>query len=179
MVARRSKVSLALSQGINSVSSKEVKSNNFRTWNDVPVQLARNPPPRVIQVVSAPIATQMASRRVYPMTGIDVEDNAVVNNVVAVLYDIVAPKTGRFSTLNGLTTPLHCTPPMSNKPTLGFNIACAQNQLKRCQFNWGRKKNLQQGNGMQQYGMQRRDPKPSPVPHLVCYLCYYPHLCHT
>ena len=26
---------------------------------------------------------------------------------------------------------------------------------------------------MQQYGMQRRDPKPSPVPHLVCYLCYY------
>ena len=25
---------------------------------------------------------------------------------------------------------------------------------------------------MQQYGMQRRDPKPSPVPHLVCYLCY-------
>ena len=28
-------------------------------------------------------------------------------------------------------------------------------------------------NGMQQYGMQRRDPKPSPVPHLVCYLCCY------
>ena len=107
MVARRSKVSLALSQGINSVSSKQVKSNNFRTWTDVPVQLARNPPPRVIQVVSAPIATQMASRRVYPMTGIDVEDNAVVNNVVAVLYDVVAPKTGRSSTLNGLTTPLH------------------------------------------------------------------------
>ena len=62
---------------------------------------------------------------------------------------------------------------MTNKPTLGFNIACAQNQFKRCQLNWGRKKNLQQGNGMQQYGMQRRDPKPSPVPHLVCYLCYY------
>ena len=48
MVARRSKVSSALSQRINSVSSKEVKSNNFRTWSDVPVQLARNPPPRVI-----------------------------------------------------------------------------------------------------------------------------------
>ena len=25
---------------------------------------------------------------------------------------------------------------------------------------------------MQQYGMQRRDREPSPVPHLVCYLCY-------
>ena len=64
MVARRSKVSLALSQGINSMSSKEVKSNNFSTWNDVPPQLARNPPHRVTQVVSAPIATQMASRTV-------------------------------------------------------------------------------------------------------------------
>ena len=114
------------------MSSKEVKSNNFGTWNDVPVQLARNPPPRVIQVVSAPKATQMASRRVYPMTGIDVEDNAAVNNVVEVLYEVVAPKIGRSSTLNGLTTPLHCTPLVSNKPTLGFNIACAQNQLKRC-----------------------------------------------
>ena len=135
MVARRSKVSLALSQGINSVSSKEVKSNNFRTRNDVLVQLARNPPPRVIQVVSAPIATQMASRRVCPMTGINVEDNVVVNNVIEVLYEVVAPKTRKYSTLNGLTTPVHCTPPMSHKPTLGFNIACAQNQLKRGQFN--------------------------------------------
>ena len=53
MVARRSKVSLALSQEINYMSSKEVKSNNLRTWNDVPVQLARNPPPCVIQVVSS------------------------------------------------------------------------------------------------------------------------------
>ena len=141
MVVRRSKVSLA----INSVSSKEVKSSNFRFWNDVPVQLARNPPPCVIHVVSAPIATQMASRTVYPMTGIDVEDNAVVNNVVDVLYEVVAPKIGRSSTLNGLTTPLHCTPPMSNKPTLGFNIACAQNQLKRCQFNRGRKKKCNKG----------------------------------
>ena len=69
------------------------------------------------------------------MTGIDCEDNAVVYNVVEVLYEVVAPKTGRSTTLNGLTTPLHCTPPMSNKPTLGFNIACAQNQLKCCQFN--------------------------------------------
>ena len=25
---------------------------------------------------------------------------------------------------------------------------------------------------MKQYGMQRRDHEPSPVPHLVCYLCY-------
>ena len=25
------------------------------------------------------------------------------------------------------TWPLHWTPPRSNKPTLGFNIACAQN----------------------------------------------------
>ena len=132
MVARWSKVCLALSQRINSVSSKEVKSNNFRTGNDVPVQLARNPPPRMIQLVSAPIATQMASRRVHPMTGIDVEDYVVVNNVVEVLYEVVAPKTGRSSTLTGLTTPLHCTPPMSNKPALGFNVACAQNQLNRC-----------------------------------------------
>ena len=111
MVARRNKVSLALSQGMNSVSSKEVKSNNFRTWNDVPVQLARNPPPRVIQVVSAPIATQMASRRVYPMTGKDVEDNAVVNNVVETLYEVVAPKIGRSSTLKWAhnATTLHPT----------------------------------------------------------------------
>ena len=64
MVARRSKVSLSLSQGINSMSSKHVKSNNLRTWNDVLVQVAHNLPPRVIQVVSAPMATQMASRRV-------------------------------------------------------------------------------------------------------------------
>ena len=125
MVARHSKVSLALCKEMNSVSSKEVKGNNF-TWNDAPVQLARNPPPRVIQVVSAPIATQMGSRSVYPMTGIDVEDNAVVNNVVEVLYEVVAPKRGRSSTLNGLTTPLHCTPPKSNKPTSGFNIACTK-----------------------------------------------------
>ena len=53
------------------------------------------------------------------MTGIDVEDNAVVNNVVEDLYEVVAPKTGRSNTLNGLTTQLHCSPPMSNKPTLG------------------------------------------------------------
>ena len=59
------------------------------------------------------------------MIGIDVEDNAIVNNVVEVLYEVVAPKMGRSSTLNGLTTPLHCIPPMSNKPTLGFKIACA------------------------------------------------------
>ena len=104
MVARRSKVSLALSQAINSVSSKEVKYNSFRNWNDVPVPLARNTSPRAIQVVSAPIATQMASTMVYP--SIDVEDNAVVNNVVEVLYEVVAPKTGRSGTLNGLTTPL-------------------------------------------------------------------------
>ena len=81
------------------MSSKEVKCNNFRTWNDVQVQLARNPPPHVIQVVSAPIATQMASRRVYPRTGIDVEDNAVVNNVVEVLYEVVSgTQTGRTLT---------------------------------------------------------------------------------
>ena len=79
------------------------------------------------------------------MIGIDVEDNAVVNNVVEVLYEVVAPKIGRSNTLNGLTTALHCTPPMSNGPTLGFNIACAQNQLKRCQFNWGRKKTCNKG----------------------------------
>ena len=62
------------------------------------------------------------------MTSIDVEDNAVVNDVVEVLYEVVAPKIGRSSTLNGLTTPLHCTQPTSNRPTLGFNIACAQHQ---------------------------------------------------
>ena len=79
------------------------------------------------------------------MTGIDVEDNAVINNVVEVLYEVVAPKTGRSITLNGLTTPLHCTPPTSNTPTLGFNIVCAQNQLKRCQFNGGHKKTCSKG----------------------------------
>ena len=79
------------------------------------------------------------------MTGIDVEDNAIVSNVVEFLYEVVAPKTGRSSTLNGLTTPLHCTPPMSNKPTLGFNIACAQNHLKPCPFNWGCKKTCNKG----------------------------------
>ena len=26
--------------------------------------------------------------------------------------------------------------------------------------------------GMKQYGMQRRVPEPSPVPHVACYLCY-------
>ena len=36
------------------------------------------------------------------MTSIDVEDNAVVNNVVEVLYEVVAPKIGRSSTLNRL-----------------------------------------------------------------------------
>ena len=61
------------------------------------------------------------------MTGIDVEDNAAVNNVVEVLYELVAPKIGRCNTLNGLTAPLHCTPPMSNRPKLGFNIACVAN----------------------------------------------------
>ena len=52
------------------------------------------------------------------MTGIDVEDNAVVNNVVEILYKVVAPKTGRSSTLNGLTTPLHCTRPIFGAPPL-------------------------------------------------------------
>ena len=84
------------------MSSKKLKYNNLRTKNNAPLQLARNAPPRVIQVVSAPIATQMASRRVYPMTDIPVDDNAVVNNVVEFLYEVVAPNT-----LNGLTTPLH------------------------------------------------------------------------
>ena len=145
MVARWSKVSLALSQAINSVSSKEVTSNNFRTWSDVLVQLARNPSPRVIQKVSAPIATQMASRRVYPMTGMDVEDKAVVNNVVCMRYEVVAQKAERSSTLNGLTMTLPRTPPMCNRPSFGFNIACAQNQLKCCQFNWGRRKPCNKG----------------------------------
>ena len=145
MFARWSKVSFALSQGMDSVSSREVKSNNFTTWNDVSVQLACNLPPRVMQVVSASISTQMAYRRVCPIIGIDVEHNAVVNNVVEVVYEVVAPKTGGFSMLNGLTTPLHCTPPMSNKPTLEFNITCAQHQFKHCPFNWGRKKTCNKG----------------------------------
>ena len=59
---------LGFTQRNQFLSSKEVKSNNLGTWNDGPVQLARNPPPRVVQVGSAPTATQMASRRVYPMT---------------------------------------------------------------------------------------------------------------
>ena len=99
------------------------------------------------------------------MTGIDVEDNAAVNNIVAVLYDVVAPKTGRSSTPNGLTTPLHCTPPMSNKPTLGINIACAQNQLERCQFNWGRKKTCNKGTVCSIMAFKGGIPNP--------------HLCHT
>ena len=134
--------------------ARELIGNQFRVFKGGEIQqlqdlerctaqLARNPPPRVIQVVSAPIATEMASTRVYPMTVIDVED--IVNNVVQVLQKVVVPKTGRSDTLNGLTTPLRCTPAMSNKPTLGFNIACAQNQLKRFQFNWSRKKIRKKG----------------------------------
>ena len=68
------------------------------------------------------------------MTSIDDADNAVVNNIVEALYKEKAPEIGRSSTLNGLTMPLHCTLAMSNRPTLGFNLACAQNYLKRCQF---------------------------------------------
>ena len=74
------------------MSSKELNSNNLRIWNDALAQLARNSPPRVIQMVSAPIVTPMASRRVYPMTGIHVDDNAVVNNVVEVMYEVLARK---------------------------------------------------------------------------------------
>ena len=81
------------------MSAKEVKSNNLKTWKVIPMQLAHNPPTRVIQVVSAPIATQMASRSVHSMTGIDVEDNAVVKSVVEVLYEVAAPKTRRSNTL--------------------------------------------------------------------------------
>ena len=69
------------------------------------------------------------------MAGRDVEDNAFVNNVVEGTYEVLAPKKGRSGTLNGLTMPLHCTPPISNRPTLGFTIAGAQDQLKHCQFN--------------------------------------------
>ena len=98
------------------------------------------------------------------MTGIDVEDNAVVNNVVEILYEVVAPKTGRSNSLNGLTTPLHCTPPMSNKPTLGFNIACAQNQLKRCQINWIRKTTCNKGTVRS--SMACKGGITSPHPHL-------------
>ena len=72
-VARQSKISLTLSQVINSVSSKDVKSNNLGTWNAVLVQRPHNLGPRVIQVVGAPIRTQMASRSVYSMTGINAE----------------------------------------------------------------------------------------------------------
>ena len=56
------------------------------------------------------------------MTGIDVEDNAAINHVIEVLHEVVAPKTRRSSTLNGLTTPLHCTLPMSNKPHWGSTL---------------------------------------------------------
>ena len=115
------------------------------------------------------------------MTGIDVEDNAVVNNMIGVLYEVVAPKKGRSGTLNGLSTPLHCTPPMSNGPTLGFNIACAQNHLKRCQFNWGREKNpttreryeavwhAKEGSRTLTYATRS----------LLPVLLLNPHLCHT
>ena len=56
------------------------------------------------------------------MTGIDVEDNAIVGNVVDALYEVVPPKIGRSNGLNGLTIPLLCTPPMSNRPTLGSTL---------------------------------------------------------
>ena len=32
---------------------------------------------------------------------------------------------------------------------------------------------------MKKYGMQRRGPKPSSMPHLVCYLCYCPTLTYA
>ena len=160
------------------MSSKEVKSNNVRTWNDVPVQLAHNPQARVIQVVSAPIATQMASRRVYPMTGIGVEDNAVVNNVVEVLYEVAAPKTGRSNTLNGLATPLRCTPPMSNKPTMGFDIACAPVETLPIQL--GSEKNLQQGNGEAVWHAKKGSRTLTYATRsLLLVLLPNPHLCHT
>ena len=81
------------------MSSKEVKSINLRTWNAVPMQPAHNLAPHVIQGVCASTATQMPSRSVYFMTRIDVENNTIVKSVVAVLYEIVAPKTGRSNTL--------------------------------------------------------------------------------
>ena len=114
-MARWSKISLTLSQGINSLSSKEVKSSNLRTWNAVPVQLARNLPPHVIQALFAPIATQMASMSVYSTTGIDVEDNVVVNSVVEVLYEVVTLKTRRLQAIRAHDT-ITCTPPMYNMP---------------------------------------------------------------
>ena len=79
------------------------------------------------------------------MTGMDVEDNAVVRNVVEVLYEVVAPQMGRSSTLTIFTTPLHCMPPMPDRPILKFNIACAQNELNFCQFNCGPKKSCNKG----------------------------------
>ena len=60
-LARWSKVSLSLSQRINSMSSKEAKSKILRSWNAVLVELAHNPGPRAIQVVCARMATQMAT----------------------------------------------------------------------------------------------------------------------
>ena len=56
------------------------------------------------------------------MTGIDVEDNAVVNHVVEVIYEVVAHKTGRSSTLNGLTMPLHCTHQCPTGPHRGSTL---------------------------------------------------------
>ena len=59
--------------------------------------------------------------------GIDVEDNIVIKSAVEVLYQALAPKTGRSNTLQGLTTPLHGTPPMSNRSRVGLGIGFAQN----------------------------------------------------
>ena len=66
---------------------KEVKPNNLSTWNAAPVEGACYPAPPVIQVACAPMAV-----------GIDIEDNAVVKCVVAVSYNLVAPKTASTNT---------------------------------------------------------------------------------
>ena len=79
------------------------------------------------------------------MSSIDVEDNAVVNNVIEVLYEVVAPKKGRYGTLSGLIMPVRCTPPMTNRPTFGVQHCLCTKRLKCCQFNRGRKKTCNNG----------------------------------
>ena len=72
-----------------------MNSNDLKTWNAVLIPLARKNALRVTQLVCAPIATQRASGSVYPIIGIDVEDNAALKGVVANPYKMVMPKIGR------------------------------------------------------------------------------------
>ena len=61
---------------------------------------------------------------------------------------------------------------MSNRPTLGFNIAGAKNQLKRYQFNSGRTKKPATREQYEAVWHAKEGSRTLTLPHLVCYVCY-------